>query len=74
MRKKLKLISDGSDCSSKKCKRGYGSAYGGVWWSLESGGRFLVYAFGRNMASVKVKMFSHLIYPKRRVVNFVLLV
>jgi hypothetical protein len=34
------------------------SAFGG---SLESGGRFYVGAFGRNLASVTVKMFSHLI-------------
>jgi hypothetical protein len=32
--------------------------YGG---SLESGGRFFVGAFGRNLASVTVKMCSHLI-------------
>jgi hypothetical protein len=30
--------------------------------SLESGGRFCVGAFGRNLASVVLKMFSHLIY------------
>jgi hypothetical protein len=30
--------------------------------SLESGGRFFVGAFGRNLALVAVKMFSHLIY------------
>jgi hypothetical protein len=34
MRKKMKLSSDGSDSGSKKCKRGYGGANGGVWWSL----------------------------------------
>jgi hypothetical protein len=34
------------------------SAFGG---SLGSGGRFCVGAFGRNLASVAVKMFSHLI-------------
>jgi hypothetical protein len=32
------------------------------FWSLESGGRFCVGAFGRNLASVVVKMFLHLIY------------
>jgi hypothetical protein len=37
----------------------YGGAYGG---SLESDGRFCVGAFGRNLASVVVKMFSQLIY------------
>jgi hypothetical protein len=30
--------------------------------SLASGGRFCVAAFGRNLASVAVKMFSHLIW------------
>jgi hypothetical protein len=30
--------------------------------SLESEGRFCAGAFGRNLASVAVKMFSHLIY------------
>jgi hypothetical protein len=30
--------------------------------SLESGGRFCVGAFDRNLASVTVKMFSHFIY------------
>jgi hypothetical protein len=35
------------------------SAFGG---SLESGGRFCVGAFGRNLASVAVKMFSRLMY------------
>jgi hypothetical protein len=37
MRNKLKLSSDGGDFGSKKCKRGCGSAYGGVW--RESGVR-----------------------------------
>jgi hypothetical protein len=32
------------------------SAFGG---SLESGGRFCVGAFGRNMSSVAIKMFPH---------------
>jgi hypothetical protein len=71
-RKKLKLSSDGGDSDSKRCKRGYGGAYGGVWRtlrltesafgrSLESGVRFCVGAFGRNLATVAVKMFPHLI-------------
>jgi hypothetical protein len=34
MRKKMKLNSDGGDSGSKKCKRGYDGAYGGVWRSL----------------------------------------
>jgi hypothetical protein len=47
-----------------------GSAFGG---SLESGGRFCVGAFGRNLASVAMKMLSHLIYLKKiNFINFVL--
>jgi hypothetical protein len=34
----------------------------GFGGSLESGGRFCVGAFGSNLASVAVKMFSHLIH------------
>jgi hypothetical protein len=68
MWKKLKLNSDSGDSGSKKCKRGYGGAYGGgltvsvFGGSVESssGGRFCVGAFGRNLASAAVKMFSHL--------------
>jgi hypothetical protein len=37
------------------------SAFGG---SLESGCRFCVVAFGRNLALLAVKMFSHLIVQK----------
>jgi hypothetical protein len=42
-----------------------------LWWGLaefvfggrlESGGRFCGGAFGRNLASVAVKMFSNLVY------------
>jgi hypothetical protein len=43
------------------------SAFGG---SLESGGRFCVGAFGRNLASVAVKIFSHLIYFKKKFYKF----
>jgi hypothetical protein len=68
--KKYKLNSDCGDSGSKKYKRGYYGAYSGVWrslclagaWIVESGGRFCVGVFGRNLASVAVKMFSHLIY------------
>jgi hypothetical protein len=38
-----------------------GVAFG---WSLESGDRFCVGVFGRNMASVSMKMFSHLLLYK----------
>jgi hypothetical protein len=31
LREKFKLSFDGCDSGSMKCKRGYGSAYGGVW-------------------------------------------
>jgi hypothetical protein len=70
MRKKLKFSSDGGDSGNNKCKRNYDGAYGGVWrsvrlagfWGLESDGRFCVGAFGRNLASVAVKMFSRSIH------------
>jgi hypothetical protein len=68
MREKNKLSSDGGDSGSNKCKKQ-------LWWrlmwglaesvfggSLESGSRICVGAFGRNLASVAVKMFSDLIY------------
>jgi hypothetical protein len=32
--RKLILTSEGGDSCSKKVKRDYGGAYGGVWWSL----------------------------------------
>jgi hypothetical protein len=38
MRKKLKLSPDGGDSGSKKCKRRYGGAYGGVWRKLRLAG------------------------------------
>jgi hypothetical protein len=51
-----------------------------LWWSLaesefgfrnlESGDRFCVGAFDRNLFSVAVKMFSHLIYFIRKVYKF----
>jgi hypothetical protein len=61
MRKILKLGSDGGDSARKKCKRGCG----GVWRSLESGGRFYVGAFGRNLASVAVKIFTFDVLVKK---------
>jgi hypothetical protein len=42
--------------------RGCDGAYGGLWRSLESGGRFCVGVFGRNLASVAFKMFSHSVF------------
>jgi len=56
----LKLNSDGGGSGSEWCKRGYSGAYGSVWRSLESGGRFCVGAFGTNLAAFDVKMYSHL--------------
>jgi hypothetical protein len=49
----------------------YGGACGGVsvsrsGGSLESGGRFCVRPFGRNLSSVAVKMFPRLIYYKKK--------
>jgi hypothetical protein len=64
----MKLSSDGSDSGGKKCKQGYGGA---SWWglmesmfggSLESRGHLCVGAFGRNLVSVALEMFPHLIY------------
>jgi hypothetical protein len=66
VRIKLQLSSVGGDSGSKKYKRGYG----GVWRSLESGGRFCAGAFGRNLASVVAKMFSHLILFKNKFYKF----
>jgi hypothetical protein len=68
MQKTLKLSSDGGDSGSNKCKRGYGGACGEVWWNLRLAGvwrqadRLSVGAFGMNLVSVAVKMFSNLIY------------
>jgi hypothetical protein len=62
MRKKMKLHSDGGNSGSNKYKRGYGGSYGGVWRCPDVGGLFCVGAFGRNLGSVTVKMFSPLIY------------
>jgi hypothetical protein len=39
---------------------------------MESGGRFCVGAFGRNLASISVKMFSHVIYFMKKCYKFVL--
>jgi hypothetical protein len=52
---------------SKKFKRG---AYDRVWrglclardWSMESGGQFIFGAFGKNLALVAMKTFSHSLY------------
>jgi hypothetical protein len=70
MRKILKSSSDGGDSGSSKCKRGYSGALvvsGGVWSQAVG---FFVGAFGRNLASVAAKMFSHLIYYKKKFLYF----
>jgi hypothetical protein len=60
---KIELSSDGSDSGNKKCKRGYG----GILRSLRLAGvrsqavGVCFGAFDRNLVSVVVKMFSHLI-------------
>jgi hypothetical protein len=45
-----------------RVQRGYGGAYRWVWRRLESGGRSYIAEFGRNLASVAVKMFTYLTY------------
>jgi hypothetical protein len=68
MRKKIKLISDGGDSGSKKCKRGCGGAYDGIWrslrlvgvWSQEVG--FALVRLVGIWPQVTVKMFLHFIY------------
>jgi hypothetical protein len=59
----LKLVSDSGDSGSKKCSGGYGGLYGGVWRSLRLAGVWsnavdFVGAFGRNVASFAVKIFT----------------
>jgi hypothetical protein len=49
----------------KKWKGCCGGIFGRAWRSLESGGRFYTGAFGRNLASVAVKVFSNLVYLYR---------
>jgi hypothetical protein len=60
MRKKFILISAGSDSGSKNANEAI------VALVVGSG------AFGRNLASVAVKIFSRSIYLKRNVINVVL--
>lgn len=56
-----------SDSGRKGCKRGYGGAYARIWLNLLLAGvwsqavRFVLGAFGRNLASVALETFSHLI-------------
>jgi hypothetical protein len=63
MPKKLKLSSDGGTLVARNVKKlRWGpveSAFGG---SMESGVRFYVVLFGRNLVSVAGKVISHLIY------------
>jgi hypothetical protein len=61
MRKKLKVGSNAGGAGSKKWRLWWGLAESAFGGSVESGGRFCIGAFGRNLASVAVKMFSHLI-------------
>jgi hypothetical protein len=57
MRKKIKLRSEGISYSGKKCKRGYGGAYGGA--ETEFGGSQAV-RFG--LVRFVANMFSHPVY------------
>jgi hypothetical protein len=41
-----------------------------LWWGLESGGWFCVDMFGRNLASVTMKLFSYLIYFIKKFYEF----
>jgi hypothetical protein len=43
-----------------------------VWWKSGVSRSVFVGAFGRNLASVAMKMFSHFTYVKKNVINFVL--
>jgi hypothetical protein len=47
-----------------EAKMGFGNSAFGE--SLESGGRFCVGAFGRNLASVAVKLFARLLYAVKK--------
>jgi hypothetical protein len=66
---KLKISPGGGDYGRRKCRRGYTCAYGEVRrnlrltevWRMESGGWFCISVFGRNVASVAVKIFAKLI-------------
>jgi hypothetical protein len=50
---------------SRKCKQDYGGVCKSAFCrSLESGSWFYVGAFGRNLASVAMKVFSYLIYKE----------
>jgi hypothetical protein len=76
MRKKLKLSSD-----TKKCQKGHGNVYGGVWrsllltgvWNLTSGGWFGVGVSGTYLASVAVELFSCIIYSIKSFINLCVL-
>jgi hypothetical protein len=79
MREKLKFISGSGDCSSKKCKQGYGDTCSGVWWSLRLAVRslelsqavgFVLVCLVGLLTSVVVKMFSHLIYFIKKFYKF----
>jgi hypothetical protein len=64
MRKEFNVSSDSGDSGNKNTNMAVvalmvGSDEG---WSVKLGGRFCFSAFGRNLASVTVKLFSHLIY------------
>jgi hypothetical protein len=56
----MKLDCDGCDSGSNECREDCVGAYGRIWRSLQSGGRFCVNVFSRNFASGTLNMFSYL--------------
>jgi hypothetical protein len=69
----MKFNFDGGDSGSKKCKRGYGGAYGGVWRSLNTGGRFCVGVFGRESGfNRREDVFTYNLLKKGNFINFVI--
>jgi hypothetical protein len=59
--KKLKLISDGGDCGTKKCKRGYG----GVWRSLRLAVGFVLVRLAKIYSSHREDVFTFNLVVKK---------
>jgi hypothetical protein len=69
-RKHLKLSSGGGEFGSKNTNNTMGGLAESLFaMGMESDGRVCGGAFGRNLASVVVKMFSHLIYFLKKFYN-----
>jgi hypothetical protein len=71
MRKKVKLSSSGRK-NWKWWRLSWGLAESAFCKNPESSGQFCVGAFGRNLASVAVKILPHFIYFMKNVINFIL--